>query len=302
MRDGRFEPVPGTERELPADAVFLAMGFTGPERGPLLDQLERGARRARQRAPRRGTTCPASTACSSPATPAGGSRSSSGRSPRAARRPRRSTAGCRAAPPCRHRSRPPPARSRLTRRLGGGAPDRPVTRLQALPDKVNPCAAPRSSAPSVPPSRARRGSRSLVEAGMDVARMNLSPRRLRRPRADLRVGAHGGRRRRPRGRHHGRPPGPEDPAGHVRRRSGASSSVGAEFTITIDDVPGDVTICSTTYKGLPGDVNPGDCDPHRRRQGRARGGRGHRDARSSPAWSRAAGSATTRASTCPASP
>jgi glutamate synthase (NADPH/NADH) small chain len=40
LRDGRFEPVPGTERELPADAVFLAMGFTGPERGPLLDQLE----------------------------------------------------------------------------------------------------------------------------------------------------------------------------------------------------------------------------------------------------------------------
>ncbi|HSN05852.1 MAG TPA: glutamate synthase subunit beta [Candidatus Angelobacter sp.] len=39
LRDGRFEPVPGTERELRADAVFLAMGFTGPERGPLLDQL-----------------------------------------------------------------------------------------------------------------------------------------------------------------------------------------------------------------------------------------------------------------------
>jgi glutamate synthase (NADPH/NADH) small chain len=39
FRDGRFEPVPGTERELPADYVFLAMGFTGPERGPLLDQL-----------------------------------------------------------------------------------------------------------------------------------------------------------------------------------------------------------------------------------------------------------------------
>jgi glutamate synthase (NADPH/NADH) small chain len=39
FKDGRFEPVPGTERELPADYVFLAMGFTGPERGPLLDQL-----------------------------------------------------------------------------------------------------------------------------------------------------------------------------------------------------------------------------------------------------------------------
>jgi glutamate synthase (NADPH/NADH) small chain len=40
VRDGRFEPVVGSERELPADYVFLAMGFTGPERGPLLEQLE----------------------------------------------------------------------------------------------------------------------------------------------------------------------------------------------------------------------------------------------------------------------
>jgi glutamate synthase (NADPH/NADH) small chain len=39
FRDGRFEPVPGSERELRADHVFLAMGFTGPERGPLLEQL-----------------------------------------------------------------------------------------------------------------------------------------------------------------------------------------------------------------------------------------------------------------------
>ena len=33
---------------------------------------------------------------------------------------------------------------------------------------------------------------------------------------------------------------------------------GAEFTITVEDVPGDSTICSTTYKGLPGDCTPGD--------------------------------------------
>jgi glutamate synthase (NADPH/NADH) small chain len=37
--DGRFDPVPGTEREIPAQLVLLAMGFTGPERGPLLEQL-----------------------------------------------------------------------------------------------------------------------------------------------------------------------------------------------------------------------------------------------------------------------
>ena len=33
---------------------------------------------------------------------------------------------------------------------------------------------------------------------------------------------------------------------------------GDEFTITIDDIVGDEHRCSTTYKGLTGDVNPGD--------------------------------------------
>ena len=38
--DGKFSPIPGTEREIPADFVFLAMGFTGPEKNALLTQLE----------------------------------------------------------------------------------------------------------------------------------------------------------------------------------------------------------------------------------------------------------------------
>lgn len=38
--DGKFETVPGTQVEIPADFVFLAMGFTGPEKSPLIDQLE----------------------------------------------------------------------------------------------------------------------------------------------------------------------------------------------------------------------------------------------------------------------
>jgi len=33
---------------------------------------------------------------------------------------------------------------------------------------------------------------------------------------------------------------------------------GDEFTITAEEVPGDKSICSTTYKGLPGDVSAGD--------------------------------------------
>jgi glutamate synthase (NADPH/NADH) small chain len=37
--EGRFAPVEGTERELPADLVLLALGFTGPEPDGLLAQL-----------------------------------------------------------------------------------------------------------------------------------------------------------------------------------------------------------------------------------------------------------------------
>jgi glutamate synthase (NADPH/NADH) small chain len=39
MVEGRFQKIEGTERELPADFVFLAMGFLGPERAPWLEQL-----------------------------------------------------------------------------------------------------------------------------------------------------------------------------------------------------------------------------------------------------------------------
>ena len=38
--DGKFRPVSGSEKEIPADLVFLALGFTGPEKSELLDQLE----------------------------------------------------------------------------------------------------------------------------------------------------------------------------------------------------------------------------------------------------------------------
>ncbi len=39
MVDGRFEKIEGTDRELPADFVFLAMGFVGPEKSTWLAQL-----------------------------------------------------------------------------------------------------------------------------------------------------------------------------------------------------------------------------------------------------------------------
>ncbi len=39
MRDGRFEAIEGSTREIPADLVLFAMGFTGPEQGSFIDQL-----------------------------------------------------------------------------------------------------------------------------------------------------------------------------------------------------------------------------------------------------------------------
>ena len=37
--DGKFQKIEGSDRELPADFVFLAMGFVGPEKGSWLEQL-----------------------------------------------------------------------------------------------------------------------------------------------------------------------------------------------------------------------------------------------------------------------
>ncbi len=98
---------------------------------------------------------------------------------------------------------------------------------------------------------------SLIEAGMNVARFNFQPRHP--------CGAPGALRPCP-GRRQG------DRQGHrcladlqgpkIRLETFAEGPVelvrGDEFTITTEDVPGDRTICGTTYKGLPGDVTKGD--------------------------------------------
>jgi glutamate synthase (NADPH/NADH) small chain len=39
MVDGKFVKVAGSDRELPADYVLLALGFVGPEKGSWLDEL-----------------------------------------------------------------------------------------------------------------------------------------------------------------------------------------------------------------------------------------------------------------------
>ena len=99
--------------------------------------------------------------------------------------------------------------------------------------------------------------RAIVEAGVDVARMNLSHgsydvheeiyRTVRKVAADT-----------------GKAicvfvdlQGPKIRLG--RFENGPVMLVkGATFKITIDDILGDENICGTTFKGLPGDVKPGD--------------------------------------------
>jgi pyruvate kinase len=99
--------------------------------------------------------------------------------------------------------------------------------------------------------------RRLVDAGMDVARMNMSHgthEQHERVYSMVRRAA--------------------DATGHgvgifadlqgpkIRLGRFADGPVelveGASFTITTRDVPGDADVCSTTYDGLPGDVSEGD--------------------------------------------
>jgi len=99
--------------------------------------------------------------------------------------------------------------------------------------------------------------KELVAAGMDVARLNMShgdhadhAQNL----ASVRAAAAAA----------GRPIGVLADLQGPKIRLGrfAEGKVelvdGAPFTITVDDVAGDVERCSTTYKGLPGDVSAGD--------------------------------------------
>jgi pyruvate kinase len=99
--------------------------------------------------------------------------------------------------------------------------------------------------------------RELVDAGMDVARLNMSHGSHEEPRLqyDMVRAA-------------------SDATGHgvgiiadlqgpkIRLETFTDGKVklskGSEFVITTRDVEGDATICGTTYKGLPGDVTEGD--------------------------------------------
>jgi pyruvate kinase len=101
------------------------------------------------------------------------------------------------------------------------------------------------------------GVRQLVDAGMDVARLNMSHGEYADHEAVYRLVRRA-----------------SDETGHgvgvfadlqgpkIRLATFADGPVklkkGARFTITTRDVPGDVDVCGTTYAGLPGDVTVGD--------------------------------------------
>jgi pyruvate kinase len=99
--------------------------------------------------------------------------------------------------------------------------------------------------------------RGLVEAGMDVARLNLSHGKHE---DHLAVYANVRKAADECGRGVGILVDLQGPK--IRLGRFASGPVllenGAEFIVTTEDVPGDVTMVSTTYSGLPRDVTPGD--------------------------------------------
>jgi len=97
----------------------------------------------------------------------------------------------------------------------------------------------------------------LVAAGMDVARLNMSHGDYSDHEANY-------DRVRAASLATGRPVGVLADLQGPKIRLGRFASgkevlrEGATFTITIDDIQGDGQRCSTTFKGLPGDVRPGD--------------------------------------------
>ncbi|WP_285598723.1 pyruvate kinase [Kineosporia sp. NBRC 101731] len=97
----------------------------------------------------------------------------------------------------------------------------------------------------------------FVDAGMDIARLNLSHGSYadhEKMYTEIRAAAEAS------GRAVGVMVDLQGPKIRLGRFADGPVTLvnGAEFTITTDDILGDVNRCSTTYKGLPGDVKAGD--------------------------------------------
>lgn len=100
-------------------------------------------------------------------------------------------------------------------------------------------------------------AKAVIEAGVDVARMNLSHGSY-----EVHEGVYATIRKA--AEEANKPVGilVDLQGPKIRLGKFADEKVilneGDVFKITIDDIPGTKEICSTTYKGLPGDVKPGD--------------------------------------------
>ena len=139
MRGGRFEPVEGSEREIPAQLVLLAMGFLGPEKPGLVEQLgvDLDERSNVKRDKHFMSSVPGRLRRR--ATPDAGSRSSSGPSPRAGPPPTAWTSGSPGRASCPARSTRPTDRCSSehphtplpARCPGGGTSDGGSARTQA---------------------------------------------------------------------------------------------------------------------------------------------------------------------------
>ncbi|MFT4187580.1 MAG: pyruvate kinase [Aeromicrobium sp.] len=97
----------------------------------------------------------------------------------------------------------------------------------------------------------------LAEAGMDVARLNMSHGEQSDHLANLQ---HVRAASEKTGKAIAVLADLQGPKIRLGRFSGGpvDLTLGDRFTITVEDVDGDRDRCSTTYKGLPGDVTPGD--------------------------------------------
>ena len=204
---GRPVEVAGTEREIPADLVLLAMGFTGPQTAGLVEQLgceldERGNVAPRRDVRLLGRRCLRGRRLRSrPVADRVGDRRGAGRRGRRGRLPDRLHGAAVA------RSRRPRVHWPCD-----AVPGPRTDRSWNVPTfaRLKSCEEPRSSAPSARPSDA--GEDPRAGRRRDGRRpAEHEPRQLRGPRAQLPPGAAGLRRERPRRRHLRRPPGPEDP-------------------------------------------------------------------------------------------
>ncbi len=100
--------------------------------------------------------------------------------------------------------------------------------------------------------------KTLIQSGMNVARLNMSHgehsvhaesySNVRRAASELGVGVGIVADLQ----------GPKIRLGRFATPEAVMLEDGAEFTITTEDIVGDVNQCGTTHKGLPNDCNPGD--------------------------------------------